>query len=148
MFPSSLERFRRHLLAVATGCDVSSVLQRSRDGWVRLPVKKTTQPKTTCTKNRCSSWTTRGFGMTRERFAVLDQKAESADLNHLTLRRSFHADRSHVTFFFFVSVVVAAACDFFCAQRRASMRERMRSGTQLDGTVVAWCCVLPLLPLL
>ena len=47
----------------------------------------------------------------------------------------------------FVAAVVAAACAFFCAQARASKRERVRSGTQLDGTVVAvvaWCCVLPL----
>ena len=52
---------------------------------------------------------------------------------------------------FFVSTVVAAACDFVCAQERASMREKVRSATQLDGTVVAvlaWCCVLPLLLLL
>ena len=44
----------------------------------------------------------------------------------------------------FVAAVVAAACDFLCAQARASMRERVCSGTQLDGTivaVVAWCCL-------
>ena len=53
--------------------------------------------------------------------------------------------RFHVTFFL-VAAVVAAARLFF-AQAQASMRERVRSGTQLDGTVVAvvaWCCVLPL----
>ena len=38
----------------------------------------------------------------------------------------------------FVPAVVAASFDFFCAQARASMRERVPSGTQLDGTIVAW----------
>ena len=67
-------------------------------------------------------------------------------MKHLTLRRLFHAVRCHVTFFC-VAAVVAAAFYFFCAQAR----ERVRSGSQLDGTVVpvaAWCCVLPLLLLL
>ena len=31
------------------------------------------------------------FCLTRVRVAVLDQKVETADLNHLTLRRIFHA---------------------------------------------------------
>ena len=73
----------------------------------------------------------RGFGVTRVRFAVLDQKAGLRTLSHLTVRRSFHAVKCHVTLFI-VAAVVAAAFDFFCAQARASMRERVCSGTQLD----------------
>ena len=38
MFPSVLKRFRRHLLAVAAGCDVCCILQCASDGRVRSPI--------------------------------------------------------------------------------------------------------------
>ena len=44
-----------------------------------------------------------------------------------------------------VAAVAAAAFSFFsCAQARPATREKVRCGTQLNGTVVAvaaWCCV-------
>ena len=44
----------------------------------------------------------------------------------------FDSMSRHVLF----QLLVAAACDFFCAQPRASMREKVRCGTQLGGTIV------------
>ena len=80
--------------------------------------------------------------MTRVRFAVLDQKAGSADPESPDAAMEFPYCSIPCDGFFFVPAVVAAACDLSFAQARASMRERVRSGTQLDGTVVACCCLV------
>ena len=87
----------------------------------------------------------RGFGVTHVRCAVLDQKARIADTESPGAATDLPCGLMHVTLFSHL-LVVAAACDIVCVQARASMQERVRSGTQLDGTVVAdvaKCCVLP-----
>ena len=56
--------------------------------------------------------------------------------SHLALRLIFHAVWCHAALIV-VAAVVAAAFDCCIAQALASMREEVRTGTQLDGTVVA-----------
>ena len=87
----------------------------------------------------------RGFCETHVRCAVLNQNVGIAD------PKSPDAATEFPCCLMSCDVVCCCSCcvfHFFCAQARASMWERVRSGTQLDGTVVAvvaWCCVLPLL---
>ena len=63
----------------------------------------------------------RGLGVTRVRFAVLDHKAGIADPESPDAATEFPYCLIPCDFFF-VSAVVAAAFEFFCAQARASMR--------------------------
>ena len=90
----------------------------------------------------------RGCGVPRVRFAVPDKTAENAD--HESLDAATECPCCVMPCdVFFVAAVDATASDFsFVRRRKHRCGKKVRSRTQLDGTVlavvavIAWCCVL------